>query len=177
MALLSWAVAGERLLPLEIAGTTLATFGIASLAFDGRRGGLGHFLYPALAGLFTAAYILVDGLGARAHGDALAYFVWMNVVTAPWLLVYGLARKGRSFLTAIKEIAGEGALAALIAMTSYAIAVWALALDKMGRVATLRETSVVFAAIMGAVFLKEPFGTRRLVAAILVAAGLMIARG
>lgn len=178
VAALSWLVAGETLEAREWVGIGIAVLGIASLAFDGgRRVDPRRLGYPLAAGAFTAAYTLVDGLGARTHGHAFSYFVWMNVVTAPWILLYGFATRGKAFAADMHALRREGLAATLIAMTSYGIAIWALSLGKMGKVAVLRETSVVFAAILGALFLKEPFGARRLLAAILVAAGLAIARG
>jgi drug/metabolite transporter (DMT)-like permease len=64
--------------------------------------------------------------------------------------------------------------AALLAMTSYSIAVWALSRGSIGRVAVLRETSVLFAAILGSVVLKEPFGKRRVLSALLILAGFAL---
>ncbi len=69
---------------------------------------------------------------------------------------------------------GPRLAAAAVALSSYGIAVWAFSQGSIGRVAVLRETSVLFAAILGAVVLKEPFGTRRILSAIVILLGFAI---
>ena len=65
----------------------------------------------------------------------------------------------------------------LIANTGYGIAIYALVLGPMAHVAALRETSVLFGALMGTVLLGEPFGARRVVAAAVIVAGLLLMNG
>ena len=67
--------------------------------------------------------------------------------------------------------------AALIANTGYGIAIYALALGPMAHVAALRETSVLFGALMGTLLLGEPFGVRRVVAAAVIVSGLILMNG
>ena len=69
---------------------------------------------------------------------------------------------------------GPRIAAATLAMASYGIAVWAFSHGSMGRVAVLRETSVLFAAILGSVVLKEPFGRRRILSAIVILLGFAL---
>jgi drug/metabolite transporter (DMT)-like permease len=64
--------------------------------------------------------------------------------------------------------------AALVAMTSYSIAVWAFSHGSIGRVAVLRETSVLFAAVLGSVVLKEPFGAKRILSAVVILGGFAL---
>ena len=100
----------------------------------------------------------------------------MLAATAVLLLALMLALRGKSFLFAARRewplALGGGALA----LTSYAIALWAMTLAPIGLVAALRETSVLFAAILGAVLFKEPFGPRRWLALVLIVAGIVVLR-
>ncbi len=176
-ALASSALGLDVLTAREWMGIGLSSLGIASLAFA-RSGSSTTLLrslgYPLLSGAFTAAYSIVDGTGARVAGSALAYVLWMNTLAAPFLPAYVLmTRRGEIAKTGLAEI-GPRLAAAVVAMASYGIAVWAFSHGSMGRVAVLRETSVLFAAILGSVVLKEPFGTRRILSAALIMAGFAL---
>jgi drug/metabolite transporter (DMT)-like permease len=153
--------------------------GVVTLSADAlARGGLTRA--TAVAALTNAGvivvYTLVDGLGARVTGSGLIYVAWMLAATAVLLLALMLALRGNSFLFAARRewplALGGGALA----LTSYAIALWAMTLAPIGLVAALRETSVLFAAILGAVLFKEPFGPRRWLALVLIVAGIVVLR-
>jgi drug/metabolite transporter (DMT)-like permease len=100
----------------------------------------------------------------------------MLAATAILLLALMLVLRGRSFLDDARRewrlALGAGALA----LASYAIALWAMTLAPIGLVAALRETSVLFAAILGAVLFKESFGPRRWLALVLIVAGIVVLR-
>jgi drug/metabolite transporter (DMT)-like permease len=153
--------------------------GIVALSADAlARGGLTRATAAAAlanAGVIVV-YTLVDGLGARLTGSGFVYVAWMLAATAILVLALILALRGNSFLVAARRewqlALGGGALA----LASYAIALWAMTLAPIGLVAALRETSVLFAAILGAVFFKEPFGPRRWLALVLIVAGIAVLR-
>jgi drug/metabolite transporter (DMT)-like permease len=153
--------------------------GIVTLSADAlARGGLTRA--TAVAALTNAGvivvYTLVDGLGARVTDSGFIYVAWMLAATAILLLALMLVLRGKSFLFAARRewplALGGGALA----LTSYAIALWAMTLAPIGLVAALRETSVLFAAILGAVLFKEPFGPRRWLALVLIVTGIVVLR-
>lgn len=176
-AVASAALGIDVLAPREWLGIVVSSLGIASLAFA--AAGSGATLrraigYPLMSGAFTAAYSIVDGLGARAGSSPAGYVVWMNVCTAPALPLFVVAmRRGEAFRGGLAAM-GPRMGAALIAVASYSIAVWAFSQGSLGRIAVLRETSVLFAAIMGSVLLKEPFGRRRVLSAIVILAGFAL---
>ncbi len=176
-AIASSALGIDTLAPREWLGICVSSAGIASLAFTTAGSGapLGRTLgYPLLSGVFTAAYSIVDAMGARTSGHPLKYVVWMNIVTAPLLPAYILAtRRGVNLGLSLGAI-GPRLGAAAVAGVSYGIAVWAFAQGSIGRAAVLRETSVLFATILGALVLKEPFGTRRIVSAVIILAGFAL---
>ena len=71
----------------------------------------------------------------------------------------------------------RGVMGGVIANIGYGIAIYALVLGPMAHVAALRETSVLFGALMGTMLLGEPFGARRVVAAVVIVSGLVLMNG
>lgn len=162
--------AGERTtLPASL-GIAFVCCGILALARA--KGGLGRASLGAAlgTGVAIAAYTLVDGIGVRASGDWRAYTAAMfcfHLAFPAWLL----ARRGRAALNApAREVAGAlgGGVASLVA---YGAVIWAMQLGAMGAVSALRETSVVFAALFGRVFLAETLTAGRVAACTVIALG------
>lgn len=142
----------------------------AALARNHRRG----VVFAAGTALFIAAYTVTDALGARLSGHAVSYVAWLAILDGlPMLLAAAVLRRAalarHLTVRAWKSVAG-GALQ----LAAYGLVVWALALVPMAAVSALRETSVLFAAIIGVKLLGEPFGARRITAAALVAAGIVL---
>jgi drug/metabolite transporter (DMT)-like permease len=82
--------------------------------------------------------------------------------------------RGRGVTGYLRQHWWRGALAGLISALAYAIVMWAMTLGAIAAVAALRETSVIFAALIGSLALREPFGFKRVAAAALVAAGVIL---
>ena len=142
----------------------------AEQARNDRRG----VVFAAATAAFIAAYTLTDAMGARLSGHAVSYVAWLSILDGlPMLLAAGVLRRAalsrHLAARAWKSMAG-GALQ----LTAYGLVVWALVLAPMAAVSALRETSVLFAAIIGVKLLGEPLGRRRITAAALVAAGIML---
>lgn len=170
--------AGERLSPVALAGVAVACTGIASLSTgaaairpDEHRRAV---LFAAGTALFIAAYTVTDAMGVRRSGHALSYVAWLSILDGlPMLLAAGVLRRtalGRHIAVRTWKSTAGGALQ----LVAYGLAVWALSIAPMAAVSALRETSVLFAAIIGVKLLGEPLGARRLTAATLVAAGIMM---
>lgn len=177
VALLSAVAAGEFLPWGGLAGVALVSLGTASLAFErGRpRGDQGRsVLFALLTALTITVYTVVDGLGVRRSGAPLGYIAWVFAIDGlPLLLISALIR-GRAALAYVRSAWHIGVIGGLLAFAGYGIAIWAMTQGAMAQVAALRETGVIFAAVIGAVFLREPFGRRRILAAIVVAAGIIL---
>jgi uncharacterized membrane protein len=177
VALMSGGVIGEHLTLHENLGVLLVSCGIASLAF-------GHGLprgqewrpviYAVLTGVTIAAYTIADGLGAREADTALSYIVWLNIVEGPWVFLFAVASRRGAIVLSLRRGWRRGLMGGVVATVGYGIAIWALSLGAMAHVAALRETSVIFAAAMGALLLGERFGRRRMIAAAVVASGLVL---
>lgn len=177
VALLSGSLVGEHLQAREFLGVLLVSAGVVAIAFaDGWPRGAGSraSLFAALTGVSIAAYTLVDGLGVRAADDALGYIAWLNVIEGPPLVVYALWRRRGAFLPYVTRHGGRSAIGGAIAATGYGIAIWAMGQGTMAHVAALRESSVLFAALIGVVLMGERFGARRIAAAVLIVAGQVL---
>jgi drug/metabolite transporter (DMT)-like permease len=132
------------------------------------------------AALFTAVtvccYSVIDGIGARASGNANAYSVWLFIGIAPVIAAYGFARSGRALVAAMMPYWKTGLGGGALAVISYSIALWAMTLAPIAIVAALRETSVLFGAAIAVAFLREPLRASRIAAALMIVAGLVLIR-
>jgi drug/metabolite transporter (DMT)-like permease len=171
---------GEQLGPRGILGVIVLAGGILLLAVKGGRA-LQRFNGPAVAfalqtSLTTTSYTLVDGVGARLSGNAVAYTTWLFVLSGVAMAIYGRLRIGAQLVEECKihwPIAlGGGALS----VAAYVIVVWAMTVAPIALVAALRETSVLFAAVLGTVLLREPLRMIRVAAAGLVLTGVLLVR-
>jgi len=171
---------GDQLSNEVIYGIIIVIIGIASLAFRGNSVSAFHTLRPVVlaiaTGIFIAAYTITDGLGARLAGSPHGYVFWMMAIdTVIFVPVVGYLRRDtlRTFSGADWLI---GLSCGVMALTAYWLFVWAMTLAPIAPLAALRETSVIFAAIIGAFFLKESFGKWRILAAITVTVGVVLMR-
>jgi drug/metabolite transporter (DMT)-like permease len=129
----------------------------------------------ALSALANAAviavYTLVDGQGARLSGHVFSYTAWMFLLTAPLLLMISVGVQGRAMFERIRLGWGRGLLGGACTLASYALVLWAMTRAPIALVAALRETSVVFAAIIAVTLLKEPITRLRYASILTVTAG------
>ena len=162
--------------PMAI-GIVLISLGIVSIAFVGS--GSGRRKHPpsaaywafANAGLI-ALYTLVDASGARASGNPAAYVSWLIFLEGLPFLAGVLARRGKAALRYVRASARRGLIGGACSLAAYGIVLWAMTRAPVAAVAALRETSVLFAALMGSLWLKEGFGLPRLAGAASVVAGI-----
>lgn len=174
---------GEGAGPATLAGIGLVSAGILAIAAEAGRkragaaaaGADGRAILLALGGgLAIAAYTLIDARGVRAAGSALGYIAWFYVIEGGATVGLAFAVRGRALVPAIAAGWRRGLVASAVFVGSYALALSALRLGPTAEIAALRETSVVFAALLGTLVLGESFGRRRLVAAAAMAAGAIL---
>jgi drug/metabolite transporter (DMT)-like permease len=120
------------------------------------------------------AYTLIDGAGARASGAPVSYTFWFFVANGVVITAMGLIARGREVPLYLRRNWARAAAGGACALGAYGIALWAMTRAPVALVAVLRETSVIFAAVMGALLLKEKMTRRRLVATGAVLAGLIV---
>jgi drug/metabolite transporter (DMT)-like permease len=174
------ALIGERLGIVGWLGIILLVAGVLLLSLRGGRD-LARLDRKAVGfALFTAvticAYSVVDGVGARLAGSANAYTVALFVGIAPVMVIYALARRGAAATLASGRHWGLGLAGGTLQLGSYGIAIWAMTVAPIAIVAALRETSVLFGAAIAVIFLKEPLRASRIVAAVMIVAGLALIR-
>ncbi|MCB1398250.1 MAG: EamA family transporter [Rhodobacteraceae bacterium] len=162
----------------EVAGILVLGGGIALMARGVLTNGESRRMLPYAFGaaLATAGYTLTDGLGARASGEPVAYVGWLMIASALFYAPAAVALKGRAVLRASPRAWGLGMIAAAASFGAYAIAVWAMTRAPIALVGALRETSILFAVLIGWVFFRERLDRGKLIAAALIVAGVMLTR-
>ena len=175
LALVSWPLLGEALSARQFAGVGLVSLGIASLAFG--KGDRRSLLFAAATACTIAAYSATDAVGVRLSGSALGYIAWLFALDGAMMAAFTVWRRGARVVQALREDWVRPTLGGLLSVAGYGIVVWCYADGPVAPISALRETSVVFAAVLGSVFLREGFGARRIAAAATVAAGIFVMNG
>jgi drug/metabolite transporter (DMT)-like permease len=117
--------------------------------------------YALANALIIALYTVIDGAGVRLAGNAWSYIVWLFVIDAVPFTLYVLWRRGRVLFDYAREFPGRLLAGGGASALAYAISVWAMTQAPVALVASLRETSVLFAALFGARLLREKLTWRR----------------
>ena len=120
----------------------------------------------------TALYTVIDGVGVT-RTPLLAYIGWMFLLQGPPLPVLALLRR-RNLLAKLRVAALPGLAGGFISLAAYSIVLWAQTSGALAPIAALRESSIVFGSLIGAVFLGERLGHRRAVASAVVLAGVLV---
>ena len=177
VAALAAMVAGEVPNSGGIAGIALVSTGVAGLAFSGglpRGQAAAPIAMAILTGLFLGAFTVVDGTGVRLSASPWDFIGWLLFINGVPMItgavVLERARLKAYLASNWKSAFGGGVLSTI----GVAIVLYALGRGGMAHVAALRETSVLFAALIGALTLHEPFGRRRTLAAGAIAAGVAV---
>jgi len=126
-------------------------------------------------GLTIATYTVLDGVGVRRSGSAIAYLVWLMALEALAMMVcLPLLRRRLARSTAGRSEWALAAATGVLSMLAYGLVLWAQTRGALAAVAALRESSVVVAAGLGAVLFREPLGRTRIAASVAVAAGVVL---
>lgn len=161
----------------QLAGAIVVSVAVASLALDPARTGRYSRASVAAAlvtGLVVAAYTIVDAIGLRAAPSALTYIVWLFIMDGAFVSgTVAMARRAhiKSFLALHWR---SGLLAGALGVLTYGLALFALRLGTPASIAALRETSILFAAAIAALHLREPFGMQRAAATAAVVVGIAL---
>lgn len=178
-ALLAFLLLGERLEWngwMAVIAIALGILGLSAHAL--LRGGL--TAQTAIATFVNAGvivvYTLIDGIGARIAGSGFVYVSWMIACTSALLLALMLQQRGAQFVIGAVKASTLALGGGTLTLVSYGIAPWAMTQAPIGLVAALRETSVLFAALLGAVLFGESFGPPRWLAVALIVGGVVVLR-
>jgi len=179
-ALAALALLDEALSPLAWAGLIAATAAVAVFALPppGTRmrdhPDLKALLWALGTGIGISLYNVADARGVRIAPDPFTFIVWLFLVDFIFITTLALAVRRNALAQAVAMKWRYGVAAGALSILSFGSALYAFTLMETAKVSALRETAVVFAAIMGSAFLGEGFGRRRIVAALVLAAGLVL---
>lgn len=172
--------AGEVLAPVAVIGIICLAIGVITLTFD-RDTGVARkpkaVAFALATGAFIASYTVVDGIGVRQAGSVLGFAVWLTIGDGLLTFLLALLWKRGEIWRVARSNLFAGLAGGAMQVGAYWIIVWALAVAPMGMVSALRETSVLFAALISTFVLKEGFGVWRFISAALVSFGLILSRG
>jgi drug/metabolite transporter (DMT)-like permease len=201
VTMLAAVFAAERPSVAQVAGVLVVSCGLALLVLAGRTrrraaagdgsgsgaggsgGGAGRgiglrraaLIAAAGTGLTIAAYTTVDGLGVRLSGSSVAYIGWLMLLESLCVPAWALARRRHELLSGTsRRILGSGLLAGGLSVLAYGLVLWAQTRGDLAPIAALRETSVIFGAVIGTVVFREPFGRWRIAATLLVVIGVLL---
>ncbi len=173
-ALLAFLIAHETPTPLALGGIALVSAGVLTIGAS-PNAPLNATLWALLTAATIGGYTLFDALGARVTGNAAQYLGWSLLVSAAPILLFALARRGPAGLArAFRVDWKRGLTAGFVSGAGYGIVLFAQTLAPVAQVTALRETSVVFAALIAWMFLREELGLRRWLGAAIVAGGAVL---
>jgi len=180
-ALAAALVLGERLPPLAIAGLAIAglatvVFALPEKDFGGSRRVRNSALLWALAtGACVAIYNVIDAQGVRSGPSQWSFIVWLFLLDWIGINAIALATRGwKPFAAAARAAFWPGVAARVRSLFSFSMSLYGFLVAPVAYISAMRETAVVFAAIMGWRFLREGFGARRTFAAVVLAGGLAL---
>lgn len=167
---------GERPATSGLGGIAMVSLGILVLAWrSGARGGhLAAIAWAAGVGSCIAGYTVSDAIGGRISGNPVGYAAVLNIMTGIALCTAVIFLRGTGAAVAALHQWKIGLAGGVLMFGAYAIVIFALSRAPIAAVAALRETGVIFAAIIGAAVLNEPFGGKRIAAAMVVTAGVAL---
>ena len=168
------AFAGERVETSALLGIALVAGGIISLAFNGRKLAVPSLPYALGTGCFIAAYSVVDGIGVRLSGAPMAYTFCMCALWCVLMPAVYIGLRGAGNLFTLRPGFATAFIGGLVSLLAYGIVIYAMSGAPMGAVSALRETSVLFAALIGYFFLGETLTVRKMLACAVIAAGTII---
>ncbi|WP_075995260.1 EamA family transporter [Salaquimonas pukyongi] len=174
VALGGWGIAGEALPLSGWIGIALVSSGIAILLIGRRISFHGTALFAAfMTGLIIAAYTVVDGLGVRTSQNAFGYIGWLLVlesISAVFLLTW----RRQALMQTGPRLIAVGIFGGLLSAIAYGLAIYAMSLTQLANVSAIRESSVIMAALIGVIWLGERPWKKRVIAALVVAAGIIV---
>ncbi len=180
VALASFTLIGEPLGPLATVGVVLITAALFSLALTRGAAGLRNPLAAGaavLTGCFIAGYSIADGLGARIAGTPHGFWVWLSLADSiVFLALIALLRGRRALWAQEPGFARTVVLGGGASFLAYWIVVWAFTMAPIAAVTALRETSIIFALLIGVFFLREPLNLARVFAILATVAGAALVR-
>lgn len=172
---------GESLSWLSIAGLVIATSAVIAFGFlqgaktaSMKSVSRSALFWAAMTAIGVMGYNVADARGVRLAENPLTFIVWLFMMDWIGTLTVAIFVRQHRFINAVKPVWKSGMTGAALSVVSYGAALLALDLIEAARVTALRETAVVFGALMGWLVLKEGIGPRRMIASAILVCGLAL---
>lgn len=162
----------------EYAGIFVLGLGILLMAQGVFSNGENRKMLPFALGsaMATASYTLIDGHGARVAGDAIGYVAWVFVVDGAFFATGMMAYKGVAVVPRNRRAWITGMIAAAASYGAYGVSVWAMTRAPIAMVAAVRETSILFAVLIGWIIFHEKMTRGKALAACVIVSGVILTR-
>lgn len=170
-ALLAAFLIGEMLTFGQVAAVGLISLGIAVLSL-GAGASREAVVFALATGISVAAYSFTAGMGVRAADSVLSFQAALEVVNGAAMVLYGVTVRRTGMVAYARQHGARGLLAGAISVLGFLAFLAAAQSLPLGPVVALRETSVIFGAVLGTFVLREAFGGRRIVASTAVVLGI-----
>ena len=155
VAAVSTAYLGDSLGVAGFLSVALIVVGVGWLGLRRSSQGYAGLLFSLLTGALIGTYTLLDGVGGRIGGSPHAFAAWLFLLTALPIVVVSGSVHGARFAGLVRPVLLKGVSAGVLSASAYWVIVWAMSVAPMGLVAAVRESSVVFAALLGGLLLGE----------------------
>ena len=161
----------------ELIGILIISFGIIILGFQNIKTFKNYsaIVYAVATGIFISCYSISDGFGGRLSNSPLNYTAWLMILNAVFfsilLKIMNMPRIPLKVLSEGKKIFFIGGTLSYIV---YGTIVWAFTQAPVPLVAALRETSIIFALLIGTFFLKEKFTLLKVIATFIIFFGVVL---
>lgn len=176
-ALFAFLFLKESLTPIEMIGLGIVVAALVGFGWPQKikiSGATTAIILALACGLLTAIYTVIDAYGMRLAPNRLAFIAWFFVIEGLGISIMVSFLKRYNFKAYILADWRGGILAGLFGLITYTTALYAFSIAPIAGLAALRETSVIFGAILAVFWLKESFGKRRIILAIILALGLIL---
>ena len=164
-------LANEQLTAGQTVGVVLVAIGIMSLSLGKGRAATSSILFALATGAIIAAYATTDAIGVREAGSVGAYTAWVLLIYGALLPAAFIIFRGKLTVDVRSPETLKALAGGVVALLAYGVVVAAFALGPAGPITAIRETSVVFAVLIGWLFLGERLTSRRIAACAIVALG------
>jgi drug/metabolite transporter (DMT)-like permease len=168
---------GVVLSNFEILGIFIISLGILSLSFQGTKSfkNRSAVIYAMITGFFIMGYSITDGHGARVSNSFLSYMGWSFILNAAiFSIVLKIKKKSEAITKTFKEGKKIFFIGGTLSYIVYGIVVWGFTQAPIALVTALRETSIIFALLIGTFFLKEKFTILKGIATFIIFFGVVL---
>ena len=179
-AIAALVILGEELKPLAIAGLLVASMATIVFALpEAERIGdksikRAALFWAVITGIGVAMYNIIDAQGVRTAPSQFTFIVWLFLLDFIGLNTFAIFNRRGAYLSGLAARWRYGVSAGALSVLSFGMALYGFSVAPVAYISALRETAVVFGALMGWFFLKEGFGPRRTMAAFALAGGLVL---